>query len=305
MTVCDPLSCVFLIWNYLFFVCYSGQALHNLLSKHLCPSYDKVAMERGKEVNTHIDELVKKRHVGQVVFASASIPQRSRFVRDCIQKHWLQQDISVIHMKASSFNSFIRTPTQILHQVLYCESKEQKVSLLRKFVRHLLLSGELKRGIIFVNPERPLKELVNILNFDIDKLIKQNKVPISVMTNNVTTGRLSKVNKTDLVGLLYDGFGLNERALTMSNLRSGLHRLVVATDSTASRGIDIVEMSHIIQFDLPNKDDVYLHRGGRCGRMGRNGTVVSLASKQDKFIVAKLSNSLNIPITDISDTRFI
>jgi superfamily II DNA/RNA helicase len=294
--------------------------LHNLLSKHLCPSYESVTVAGGKDVaSSHSSpdgrealssKLSKRRkHVKQIVFVSAVIPQRSRFVKTCQQRHWIEVEPHVIHMK-NAMNGFIRTPIQIQHHVLYCESQEKKLGLLRRYIRHLVLklnlNDEFDRGIIFVNEDRPLLDMVKILNHDLNKMFL-NKFDINLATTS-THGNNNNNNVsgsvTEFVGLLDDHtskFNLNERALAMSNFRSGLHKFVVATE-VAARGIDIPEVSHIILFDLPKTEDDYLHRGGRTGRMGRNGTVVSLASKGDKFIVVKYSNSLNIPITDITDS---
>jgi ATP-dependent RNA helicase RhlE len=73
--------------------------------------------------------------------------------------------------------------------------------------------------------------------------------------------------------------GARERA--MAGFRSGAIRVVVATD-LASRGIDVKHLSHVINFDLPNIAETYVHRVGRTGRAGATGIAVSLCSDEER-----------------------
>ena len=71
-----------------------------------------------------------------------------------------------------------------------------------------------------------------------------------------------------------------ERQLTLDRFRSGVLPYLVATD-IAARGIDVTSISHVINFDLPEKADDYLHRIGRTGRMERPGHAISLLTRGD------------------------
>ncbi|MFW6197415.1 MAG: DEAD/DEAH box helicase [Myxococcota bacterium] len=73
--------------------------------------------------------------------------------------------------------------------------------------------------------------------------------------------------------------GARERA--MGGFRSGAIRVVVATD-LASRGIDVKHLSHVINFDLPNIAETYVHRVGRTGRAGATGVALSLCSDEER-----------------------
>ncbi len=64
------------------------------------------------------------------------------------------------------------------------------------------------------------------------------------------------------------------RQLALSNFKSGRVQVLVATD-IAARGIDIDQLSHVINFDLPNEPDTYVHRIGRTGRAGADGVAMS------------------------------
>ncbi len=73
----------------------------------------------------------------------------------------------------------------------------------------------------------------------------------------------------------------NNRTKTLDRLRAGTLEVVVATD-VAARGIDIKELSLVINYDLPNEAEVYVHRIGRTGRAGARGSAVSLCSGDER-----------------------
>lgn len=94
---------------------------------------------------------------------------------------------------------------------------------------------------------------------------------------------------------LYSEAGKEERTKVMKDFREGKLKVLLATD-VAARGLDIPEITHVFHFDLAIDGDHYLHRSGRAGRMGRQGTVISLCTRQEAFIIRKLSKATGIPI---------
>jgi len=74
--------------------------------------------------------------------------------------------------------------------------------------------------------------------------------------------------------------GQSEREKVMARTRRGDLRFLVATD-VAARGIDISHLTHVINFDLPETPESYVHRTGRTGRAGRTGTALSLIEPSD------------------------
>lgn len=71
-----------------------------------------------------------------------------------------------------------------------------------------------------------------------------------------------------------------EREMTMSDFRSGKSRVLVSTD-LLSRGIDVQQVSVVINYDIPTKIESYLHRIGRSGRFGRKGVAINLMTRFD------------------------
>ncbi len=72
----------------------------------------------------------------------------------------------------------------------------------------------------------------------------------------------------------------SQRQSALDNLKSGRCRVLVATDVVA-RGIDIDDVSHVVNYDLPNSPDDYVHRIGRTARAGKSGTAVSLLAPEE------------------------
>jgi len=83
----------------------------------------------------------------------------------------------------------------------------------------------------------------------------------------------------------------NRRQEAMNNFRSGRIKILVATD-IAARGIDVTQISHVINFDMPDTLDAYTHRIGRTGRMARQGLALTLVTQEDLPMVRTIERLL-------------
>lgn len=88
-----------------------------------------------------------------------------------------------------------------------------------------------------------------------------------------------------------------ERKQSLDRFRSGKVSMLLTTD-VAARGLDITDVTHVIHFDFPSDTKQYIHRSGRTGRMGAEGTVICLVSKRELSFLEKLSNELNLPFKE-------
>jgi len=79
----------------------------------------------------------------------------------------------------------------------------------------------------------------------------------------------------------------DKRINAVSRLKTAKVNVMVATD-VAARGLDIDDITHVINFDMPRKADIYLHRIGRTGRAGNKGTAISLVEAHDMGVIAKI-----------------
>ena len=91
----------------------------------------------------------------------------------------------------------------------------------------------------------------------------------------------------------------NKRERLLNDFRSGKERIVVATD-VAARGLDVDGITVVVNYDLPDDTESFVHRIGRTGRMGRKGEAWSLVSKEDRGSIEKICSTwgLTIPFVE-------
>lgn len=155
-----------------------------------------------------------------------------------------------------------RTAETLEHLFVVCEERE-RIDTLRRLVRTL----EPASGIVFTNQVDDFGAILSKLKF----------AGLSIEG-------------------LYSEAGKQDRAKVMKDFREGRVPLLLATD-VAARGIDIPDVTHVFHFDLPHDADHYVHRSGRTGRMGKRGTVISICSPSQLFILDKFSKALGITFT--------
>lgn len=80
---------------------------------------------------------------------------------------------------------------------------------------------------------------------------------------------------------LHGGMNQRQRTRTIASFRKSQIKILVATD-VAARGIDVLTISHVVNFDIPMSGEEYVHRIGRTGRAGRAGTAISFAARRDR-----------------------
>jgi ATP-dependent RNA helicase DeaD len=81
----------------------------------------------------------------------------------------------------------------------------------------------------------------------------------------------------------------------MKKFRDGTADLLIATD-VAARGLDVEHVSHVINYDIPQTPEMYVHRIGRTGRAGREGTAVTLAQPREQFLLRGIEREVGRPI---------
>ena len=86
-----------------------------------------------------------------------------------------------------------------------------------------------------------------------------------------------------------------KRVQALDRFRKGSHRILVATD-IAGRGIDVPGITHVINFDIPESVEDYIHRAGRTARVEEEGIVSTIATWQDLMMVRNIEATINQPI---------
>lgn len=86
----------------------------------------------------------------------------------------------------------------------------------------------------------------------------------------------------------------HDREKVMGKLRQGKLRFLVATD-VAARGIDISDLSHVFQYEVPEDPEIYIHRAGRTGRAGAAGTAITLVGEfMEETLIRRIGNQYNL-----------
>jgi ATP-dependent RNA helicase RhlE len=85
----------------------------------------------------------------------------------------------------------------------------------------------------------------------------------------------------------------SQRTAALKGFANGKHRVLVATD-VAARGIDVNDIAHVVNYDLPNASDDFVHRIGRTGRAGKKGVATTFVMPQEKSDARKLERELKI-----------
>jgi translation initiation factor 4A len=98
---------------------------------------------------------------------------------------------------------------------------------------------------------------------------------------------------------IHGGMSQDERDEKLKLLRKGQIRLLVTTD-VLSRGIDVQQLSMVVNFDLPFEPETYIHRIGRCGRYGRKGLAINLISSRDENKLDFIESYYNTKINEFT-----
>ncbi len=118
----------------------------------------------------------------------------------------------------------------------------------------------------------------------------------SVLVFTRTKHRAKKVaRQLEQAGLsvtsLQGNLSQNRRQTSIDGFRDGSYKIMVATD-IASRGIDVTQISHVINYDMPDTVDAYTHRIGRTGRVSRTGDAFTLLTAEDEPLVRPIERAL-------------
>jgi ATP-dependent RNA helicase RhlE len=95
----------------------------------------------------------------------------------------------------------------------------------------------------------------------------------------------------------------NARIRALDNFKKGSTRVLVASD-IASRGLDVDDISHVVNFDLPNEPETYVHRIGRTGRAGASGIAMSFCDGEERAFLRDIERTIRKSVPVIDDHPF-
>ena len=162
------------------------------------------------------------------------------------------------------------TTVEKIDQSLYYVDKANKKRLLLK----LLQKNRVQNALVFTRTKSNANRLAKYLN-----------------ENGVTTG------------VIHGNKSQNARQQALLQFKEGKSQVLVATD-IAARGIDVQELSHVFNFDIPNEAEVYVHRIGRTGRAGRQGCAIAFSDCNEAEYVKSIEKLIRMHIPVVEDREF-
>ena len=96
----------------------------------------------------------------------------------------------------------------------------------------------------------------------------------------------------DQIGVLHSNKSQNYRINALERFKSGIYRILISTD-VASRGLDIPDISHVINFNVPEEAEDYIHRIGRTGRAEKTGIAITFANEPEMKLLSEIERFIN------------
>ena len=257
--------------------------------------HQEVALKRGVDVliatpgrlmDLMSQHLVDLKHVQYFVLDEADRMLDMGFSRDVrkivtaipAKRQTMLFSATIPHEILDLANELLTNPVRIevtppeamidkIQQSLYLVGKKQKTALLL----HLLAQPSLHSVLIFTRTKHGANKLVKEL--------------------------LAASVKADAI---HGNKSQSHRLQALKGFKAGTLRVLVATD-IAARGIDIDDLSHVINYDLPDTAETYVHRMGRTGRAGRLGAAYSFCSQEEAPLLAQIEKHAKMTLPVIED----
>jgi ATP-dependent RNA helicase RhlE len=156
----------------------------------------------------------------------------------------------------------VSSTAETISQSLYFAEKNQKPDLLI----HLLAEQNIEHALVFSRTKHGADKITRLLN--------KHKISAAAIHGNKSQ---------------------NNRQKALGDFKDRTIQVLVATD-IAARGIDVDDLSHVINYDIPNIAETYVHRIGRTGRAGANGKAISLCDSEERAYLKDIEKLINMRI---------
>lgn len=164
----------------------------------------------------------------------------------------------------------VSSTAETIQQYLYYTNKSTKLDLLN----HILDDNSIKQALLFARTKHGADKIARSLN--------KKKIKAAAIHGNKAQ---------------------NARQRVLQQFKDGDLRVLVATD-IAARGIDIDKLKYVINFDIPNVAETYVHRIGRGGRAGDEGVSISICEPEENAYIRDIEKLINQKIEVVKDNPF-
>ena len=164
----------------------------------------------------------------------------------------------------------VSSTAETIQQYLYMTNRVNK----RELLLHILNNPELNQVLLFSRTKHGANRIVRNL--------KKENIACAAIHGDKTQ---------------------NQRQKALKDFKAGKIRVLVATD-IAARGIDIDKLRHVINYDIPNESETYVHRIGRCGRAGEEGISISICEPEENAYIRDIERLTKQKIQIVTDNPF-
>lgn len=196
--------------------------------------------------------------------------RQSLFFSATMPKNIVELSNTILNNPKKVEVSVVSSTAETIQQHLYYTNRDNKKDLLF----HILQDEDMDQVLLFSKTKHGADRIVK-------NLMKQ------------------KVSAAAIHG----GKSQNQRQKALKNFKTGDVRVLVATD-IAARGIDIDKLRYVINYDIPNIAETYVHRIGRSGRAGEEGVAISICEPEENDFIKDIQKLINLKIPVITDNPF-
>ena len=184
-----------------------------------------------------------------------------------LASRWMRPDPAVLEVEPE------KVVAEGVNETVYACTTQEKLAIMIYILNH----EDCHRTLIFRNRKRDVEELTEVL--------KNYGVKCEMLSGDVSQ---------------------NRRLNILEDFRSGKTKVVVATD-VAGRGIQVDDITHVFNYDLPYEAEDYVHRVGRTARAGHQGRAISFASEDNAFVIPDIETYIGraLPITQPEDEMLV
>ena len=214
------------------------------------------------------DRMLDMGFIPDIEFISENIPKirQTLFFSATLDKEILNIGKNfVINPKMIEVSPPSSTSNNIDQSIIKCNNKNKLY-----FLEKLLSKIKTKNTVIFCNRKKDIE------------FLKKN---------------LSKNNISTII--LHGDLVQSKRKEALNEFKNGSKKILIASD-VAGRGIDINNISHVINFDVPTNPEDYVHRIGRTGRAGKKGTAITLVLKKEVKYIDEIEKLIKMKIKDLN-----
>ncbi|SHH46547.1 DEAD/DEAH box helicase [Clostridium grantii] len=229
------------------------------------------------------------------------------------------------YIKLNDINYFVLDEADRMLDMGFIHDVKKIISKLPKERQTLLFSATMPKEIsqlvdsILVNPEKvavaPVSSTVDTVDqcmyyvdkknkkFLLNDILKDKSIVSALVFSRTKRGANKITADLEKAGInaqaIHGNKSQSARQKALNDFKSGKTRVLVATD-IAARGIDVDELSHVINFDMPNPPETYVHRIGRTGRAGNNGIAITFCDHEEKDFLKDIEKLIDksIPLIE-------